>query len=235
MSLFSHKNHIKGKNVEPTQSLHATIGSRKVLEELGKYQYSPDEIANYDIETAINNHPLARKPTMMRSKLAYQMVMKNTKMTNRYLLPGQCVIFNYLEPKFKDELEFYDRTPFVIFFGITRTKDGNIREVGINLHYYPPFARARIMRQIYRVFKSYFDKNFNDPSKKPNRFISWRALKHICRRNLHLAFGIKMYIPVLRADSYVVPTRLLASAFYTEGHFSKATLSQIRKFWRSYR
>ena len=54
------------------------------------------------------------------------------------------------------------------------------------------------------------------------------------RHNLKLAFGIKMYIPVLRGNSFVLPTRLMSTAFYTEGHFSKATLQQIFKFWRQF-
>jgi hypothetical protein len=54
------------------------------------------------------------------------------------------------------------------------------------------------------------------------------------RHNLKLAFGIKMYIPVLRGASYVVPGRLLSTAYFTEGHFSKATLQQIFKFWRQF-
>ena len=52
--------------------------------------------------------------------------------------------------------------------------------------------------------------------------------------NDKIGFGIKMYVPVLRGRSYVIPTRLLPTAFYTEGHFSKATLQQIFKFWRQF-
>jgi hypothetical protein len=54
------------------------------------------------------------------------------------------------------------------------------------------------------------------------------------KSNAKIAFDIKMYIPVLRGSSYVLPTRLLPTAFYTEGHFSKATLAQIFSFWRKF-
>ena len=53
-------------------------------------------------------------------------------------------MFYYNEPKFKEELEYYDKTPLTLFCGITRTKDNTIREVGFNLHYFPPYTRARI-------------------------------------------------------------------------------------------
>ena len=87
----------------------------------------------------------------------------------------------------------------------------------------------------WKIKKSHFQKSFNDPQHKPAGFINYKALKHLLKRNAKIAFGIKMYIPVLRGKSYVLPTRLLPTAFYTEGHFSNATLAQIQKFWRQYR
>ena len=217
------------------KSEQATLGSPVNLRDITTKIYDPDEIKNYQLDEAINNHPLVKRPTDIRSKLAYKEIMHNTKPTKKYLLPGQVVLFHYAEPKFKEELEYYDRTPFTLFLGITRTKDGNIREVGLNLHYYPPFARARILNHTYEVFKPYFDKNFNDVTGKPNTFISYKQLKHLMRTNLKIAFGIKMYIPVLRQASWVIPTRLLSTAMYTEGHFSKASLQQIFHFWRQFK
>lgn len=216
------------------KSEQSTLGSPVNLRDITTKIYDLDEIKNYQLDEAINNHPLVKRPTAIRSKLAYKEIIHNTKPTKKYLLPGQVVLFHYNEPKFKEELEYYDRTPFTLFLGITRTKDGNIREVGLNLHYYPPFARARILTHTYNVFKPYFDKNFNDVTGKPNTFISYTRLKHLMRSNLKIAFGIKMYIPVLRQASWLIPTRLLSTAMYTEGHFSQASLQQIFHFWRQF-
>ena len=205
------------------------------LFELDRFIYDAESIENFRMDEAIQDHPLSRRPTNMRSKLAYSEIMKLIKPTTKYLLPGQIVVFGYSEPKFKEDLEYYDKTPFTIFLGITRTNEGNIREVGLNLHYYPPRIRSRILTTTYNVFKTHFQKHFNDPTDKPTGFINYKALKHIMRSNTKIGFGIKMYIPVLRGKSYVLPTRLLPTAFYTEGHFSKATLAQIQKYWRQYR
>lgn len=211
-----------------------TIGYSGTLRDISTKIYDPDEIKVYQLDEAINEHPLAKRPTAIRSKLAYKEILHNAKVTKKYLLPGQVVLFHYAEPKFKEELEYYDRTPFTLFLGITRTKDGNIREVGLNLHFFPPFARARILTHTYNVFKPYFDKNFNDVTGKPNTFISYDRLKHLMKNNLKIAFGIRMYIPVLRQASWVIPTRLLSTAIFTEGHFSKASLQQIYHFWRQF-
>lgn len=204
------------------------------LKDLSKKIYDKEEIENYSILEAINEHPLAKKPTVMRSKLAYREILRNVKPTPRYLLPGQIVLFHYAEPKYKEELEYYDKTPLTLFVGITRTKDNTIREIGINLHYFPPFTRAHIIEHSYEVFKPFFDANFNAVNGKPNKFISYKALKSIMKKNTKLAFGVKMYVPVLRQASFVLPTRLVSTACYTEGRFSKATLSQIYHFWRHF-
>ena len=220
------------KEGEDKQSIK---NKKYTLFELDRFIYDAESIENFRMDEAIQNHPLSRRPTNMRSKLAYSEIMKLIKPTTKYLLPGQIVVFGYSEPKFKEDLEYYDKTPCVICLGITRTNEGNIREVGLNLHYYPPRIRSRILTITYNVFKSHFQKHFNDSPDKPVGFINYKALKHIMRSNTKIGFGIKMYIPVLRGKSYVLPTRLLPTAFYTEGHFSKATLAQIQKYWRQYR
>ena len=205
------------------------------LHDIDRFIYDANSIEEFRMDEAIQNHPLAHRPTNVRSKLAYSEIMKLIKPTTKYLLPGQIVLFGYAEPKYKEELEYYDKTPLTMFCGITRTDDGNIREIGFNLHYYPPRIRARILNTTYEVFKTHFQKHFNDAPDKPSGFINYKALKHLLKNHNKIAFGIKMYIPVLRGTSYVIPTRLLPTAFYTEGHFSKATLAQIQKYWRQYR
>ena len=216
------------------KSEHNTFGHTPNLNDLVNKIYDPDEIKEFEMNEAIESHPLVERPTSIRSKMAYSALFKQIKPTKKYLLPGQIVLFHYSEPKYKEELEYYDASPLTLFCGITRTADGNIREVGINLHYYPPFTRIRVINAIYEHFKPYFDKNFNDINGKPNTWISYSAVKHLAKSSSKIGFGVKMYIPVLRGASYVLPTRLVPTACFTEGHFSKATLQQIFHFWRSF-
>ena len=211
-----------------------TLGHIFNLKDLDRKIYNEDEIKYFKMLESINEHPLAKRPTSIRSKLAYKELLTLTKPTKKYLLPGQIVLFHYAQPKYKEELAYYDASPLTLFCGITRTDDGNIREVGINLHYYPPFTRTKIINEVYKHFKPYFDKNFNEVTGKPNTWISYSEIKHLAKANAKIGFGIKMYIPVLRGASYVLPTRLVPTACFTEGHFSKATLQQIFHFWRQF-
>ena len=216
------------------KSEQTTLGHVVNFKELDKKIYTDDEIKYFKIDEAINNHPLAKRPTNIRSKMAYQSLLKSNKPTKKYLLPGQIVLFHYSQPKFKEELEYYDATPLTLFCGITRTDNGDIREIGINLHYYPPFTRLRIINAVYEHFKPFFDKNFNEVTGKPNTWISYSAVKRLAKSSSKIGFGIKMYIPVLRGASYVLPTRHIPTACFTEGHFSNATLQQIFHFWRQF-
>lgn len=212
-----------------------TLGDIQNFNALVKYKYSPEEINYYDLQTAIDNHPLAHRPFAIRSKTAYAGIMRELKPTKKYLLPGQLVLFNYPQPKYSEELEYYDASPLTLFCGIMRTKQGVIREIGFNLHYFPPFARFKILQNVYNRFKPYWVKFFNDPSDKPNMIISYDAVKHIMRTNMHIRFGLKMYVPTLRGASYVIPTRLMPTAALTEGRFAKATINQVFKYWRQFR
>ena len=99
-----------------------TPGYVKNAQELAKHIYTEDEIERFRMDIAINNHPLAKKPTILRSKLAYRELLKNTKPTKKYLLPGQVCLFNYLEPKYKEDLEYYDRTPLTLMLPSTLPK-----------------------------------------------------------------------------------------------------------------
>lgn len=223
------KEQLKEQKVSPT-----TLGVIRNLHEVTSHIYNDEEIKKFNMQLAIDNHPLSHKPTNMRSKLAYKEIMTEVQQSPRYMLPGMFAMFGYRTPKYKEQLQYYDATPAVIFFGITRTKESTIREVGFNLHYFPPFARAKIINLVYDVFKAYYNKYFNEVPSRPNRFIDYNTLKKMLNR-YGIGFGLRMYIPVLRGKTYILPTRMIPTLAYTEGHFNDATLGQIQRYWRKFR
>ena len=146
---------MRNKPNKYSQSNYTTPGLVRNLDAVTSHIYDDSEIRVFDMEAAIKNHPLSKKSTNLRSKLAYKEIMENVNVSPRYMLPGMFAVFGYKEPKMKEELEYYDATPAVIFFGITRTKTSAIREVGFNLHYFPPFVRARIINVVFTTFRQY--------------------------------------------------------------------------------
>lgn len=204
------------------------------IELIDKYIYTPEEIKNFRLDEAINEHPLKRRSINLRSRIAYREILINTKATSKYILPGQLIIFNYPNPKFVEELEWYDKTPLALIFGLIKTKQNNIREVGINLHDFPPFARTRVLNTIAVIFKQYNELQFNEPIHKVNKYINWSVLKRLCKK-YKIEFAIRMYIPMLRRNTHIIPVRLWPTAFFTEGHFSKDTLVNIMTYWRHWK
>ena len=229
--LKQHQEEVKDRQMNAP---HTTIGASEQLRKINDKLYGLEDIKNFNMRDAIDSNPLSSKAGHVRSKLAYKFIMDNKNITAKYLLPGQICLFSYNDPKYKDDLEYFDKTPLVLFFGIFRTKDGNIREIGLNLHYFPPFTREKVLDKVYEIFKSYFEKCFNAPTHKPNNFISYKELQHLLKKDSKIAFATKEYIPTLRGITYVIPTKMLPTAFYTEGHFSKATIQQIMSFWRQF-
>ena len=71
------------------QISQTTLGDIRNFNALIKYKYSPEEINFYDLQTAIDNHPLAHRPFAIRSKTAYSGIMRELTPTKKYLLPGQ--------------------------------------------------------------------------------------------------------------------------------------------------
>ena len=211
-----------------------TIGSTSLLEEATTHIYTDEEIKNFKMDIALKHHPLNGKSVNIRSKLAYKQIMENVNLNTRYMLPGMFAMFGYREPKTKEQLEYYDGTPAVLFCGITRTKESAIREIGFNIHYFPPFARARILELVYNVFRQYYMKYFNEYPTRPSRMIDYYTLKKLLDR-YGIGFGLRMYIPSLRGKTYVLPTRLVPTLAFTEGHFNGATLARIQRLWRKYK
>ena len=81
------------------KSEQSTLGSPVNLRDITTKIYDLDEIKNYQLDEAINNHPLVKRPTAIRSKLAYKEIIHNTKPTkNGYKAVSglQCKLVKYL-------------------------------------------------------------------------------------------------------------------------------------------
>lgn len=72
--------------------------------------------------------------------------VQETVITNarRGIWPGDIICFDY-DPKYKDKLPYYDRTPLIIPVSASKTGFS-----GLNLHYLTPVDRARMMDLIFK-------------------------------------------------------------------------------------
>lgn len=72
-----------------------------------------------------------------------KIIAQNKTFNRATIQPGFMYLFGY-DPKWKDELPFYDRYPLIFPF---KAEDGGF--LGMNLHYLPHMMRARLMDELY--------------------------------------------------------------------------------------
>jgi len=159
----------------------------------------------------------------------YKEAHKSNK-TKRNITPGQLVLFKYLNPKTQEELEYYDASPCTIFFGIFNSSQGK-RVLGFNIHYFPPQLRYRIMDKIFEMYKPFYRKYFETglPSELDTFDYNY-LVEELNKQNL--SFAVRMYIPKLIGDTYIVPPKLWPTAMMTEGWFKKETRAAIMNFFK---
>ena len=187
---------------------------------------------NFDMLKAIREEKIYKSNVQRRDKVARQFVDENYDIKGKpAILPGQLIMFNYFEPKTKEELQYYDAMPCTIFFGIVNTKNGK-RVIGFNIHYYPPRIRYQLMNRIFEIFKPMYEKQFNEPLKEEMSYFNYKMLISQLQK-AKLDFGIREYIPQLMAKIIPIPVSGWQKAVFTEGHFRKETREQILNYWKN--
>ena len=149
------------------------------------------------------------------------------------ILPGMMILFEYFEPKTKEELEYYDAGPCTIFFGIVNTKQGK-RVLGFNLHYYPPKIRRMVLNRIFEIYKPVYSKYFTEGITKEVDAFTYKYLIDSLEK-AKLSFGVRMYIPDLIGKIWSIKPNEWSIAVFTEGWFKKRTREAILKYWKNYK
>lgn len=188
---------------------------------------------NYDLLKDIRSQKLYKSNVGTRDKVARQYLTENyDSKTTKAILPGQLVMFNYFEPKTKEDLEYYDAMPVTIFFGIYNAKEGK-RVIGFNIHYFPPKMRYQIMERIYEIFKPFYMKSWSEPlTTELSHFDYHWMIEQLEKAGLE--FGVRQYIPSLCAKVVPLPTEAWSVAVFTEGAFKKRTREAIMNYWQQW-
>lgn len=189
---------------------------------------------NYSLIREIRQDDLYKSNVSRRDSVARKIIEEECNVTGpKDAIPGQLISFNYFEPKWKEELEYYDAKPVTIFFGVFNTKDGQ-RIMGFNIHYYPPRIRFQIMDRIMEIWKPMYMKVWDEGLKGDLSHFDYKWLQMQLEK-AGLGFGVRMYIPSLTGSIKVIPPRLWKKAVFTEGVFKKKTRELILDYWKKFR
>jgi hypothetical protein len=131
-------------------------------------------------------------------------------------IPGSMYMFNY-DPKWKDELPYYDRFPLVFPF---RKVPGGF--YGLNLHYLPPPLRARLMDALY----DYANNTRYDESTKIK--LNYQLLTSIAKLRF-FSPCVKHYLNehVRSRFMYVYPSEWDIALFLPTERFTKQSKTQV--------
>ena len=186
---------------------------------------------NYSLIKHIQQSPYSKKSPNSVDPMAREFIKEHVERANNSkILPGQLIIFEYFEPKTKEELEYYDASPCTLFFNIVKTNEGQ-RVLGFNIHYYPPKMRFQIMNTIFNIFKPIYTKYFKEGISSAVDAFDYKYLIDSLEK-AGLGFGVRMYIPSLIKDVRVIPPQMWQVAVYTEGWFKKQTRAAIMNYWQ---
>lgn len=188
----------------------------------------------FSLINEVKKHPLAnnvdRDKKVRKAINLYKKSNKDRLKSKNNITPGQLVLFKYINPKTKDELEYYDASPCTIFFGIFNSKEGK-RVLGFNIHYFPPKIRFKIMDKIYKMYKPVYTKYFETGMPKELDAFDYKYLVDELQKH-NLSFAVRMYIPNLIGDTTIIPPKMWADAMLTEGWFKKDTRAHIMKLFK---
>ena len=188
---------------------------------------------DFQLIKAIQGERHYKSNIQRRDKAIRKYVDENLETGNQQkIMPGQLIMFNYFEPKTKEELEYYDAMPCTIFFGVIKLKDDGLRVIGFNIHYYPPRIRYILMDRIFDIFKPIYLKNWDHALKTEISYFNYKMLIDQLKK-AKLDFGIRMYDPKLMAKITPIPPDTWSKAVFTEGHFKKRTREAIINYWKN--
>jgi hypothetical protein len=192
----------------------------------------PKPKKDFQLYKKIKEEKIYKSNIKVRDKNARKYIDENYDLgTKNSILPGQLIMFDYFEPKTKEDLEYYDAMPCTIFFGIVDTVNGK-RVMGFNIHYYPPRMRYKLLDRIFDIFKPIYLKTWNKPLKSEVGHFDYKMLMDQLKK-AKLDFGIRMYIPSLMASITPVPPKGWSKAVFTEGRFKKVTREAIMNYWKN--
>ena len=137
------------------------------------------------------------------------------RLTNKSII-GQMYMF-YYDPKYKDQLEYYDRFPLVFPF---RKVPGGF--FGLNLHYLPLPLRARLMDGLY----DYANNTRYDESTKIK--LNYSLLQSVSKLKFFEPC-VKHYLDehVRSKFMYIYPSEWDVALFLPTERFAKKTKAQV--------
>jgi hypothetical protein len=192
----------------------------------------------YDFWAEIENNEIAksRRPERAAVRWYRDEYMNNPDrhVKRRIAAPGTLIMFDYDNPKYKDELKFYDTQPLVLVVQPFITKEEKIRIQGINLHLLPPKIRQLVLYQAFYLYKSEYTAQLFTDKKALQVNVEWAAIKKQLEK-YGAGFAFRMYIPQRQKNVIEFRQEDWAKAIYIPSKgYAKIGPAKLEKEWREF-
>jgi len=146
-----------------------------------------------------------------------QMITGNrSDLTNR-LLPGRMYMWIY-DPKYKNQLPYYDTFPLVIV--LEKERDSIL---GLNLHYLPPELRARLMDGLYERTVNLDANNLQTRIR-----VTYTYLRSVAKLKMYRPCIKRYLISNIRSRMlYVNPDKWDIALMLPTARFKKASINRV--------
>lgn len=213
-----------------------------LISRLGKFFKSKGYKDNYNLWEAMHSNEIGSsrsKQTRSRNAVTWlKKFVRNNKdaqVRGEYLTQSMLYMFNYDDPKYKDNLTvlpYFDTQPLVLIMGVVDTNEGK-REIGINLHMLPEQVRKTVLYKIYTVYRIEYDKAMKRSS-STNFRMSWQEIYSI-NKALGVGFAVRMYIPDRRKNVIQFPLEEWERAIWIPSKgYSGISVMELEKEWKKY-
>ncbi|AFF28137.1 gp139 [Sphingomonas phage PAU] len=190
---------------------------------------------SYDLFKEIKNHPWNGPQGRIQAYDWYRKYRKDKKnwLKGQLMKQGQLYMFDYVDPKYKDVLPWFDENPLVISLGPVKTSLG-WRTININLHLLPPITRKIVMSKIFDFNKNRYKAlmGVNNPKAIPS--VNYKSLIQPLEQ-YGIGFAIRMYIPELQKNIVEFQLEEWKNAIFLESRkLNGITAPKLQQEWETF-
>jgi hypothetical protein len=195
---------------------------------------------NYSLRAQIKNHKWVKagRPSTHATIWLYKTVFKQAKvyMYNRaYFEAGHLYIFNYFNPKYKNNLSvlpWFDRYPLVLGLACKITNKG-IRNIGFNLHLLPPPIRIIVLCSVFEMYKRLYRYHIYQNLNQAIPIQYWRIAKEL--EKYGVLFSMRMYIPARQQQKVKFPLKEWRNAIFIPSRgYERIRAKKLIQEWHEY-
>lgn len=192
---------------------------------------------NYDLHKEIQNNPWYKAQNggaLARIWFAQKIAPDSAYHSKRqYMEPGRLYIFMYTDPKHKDFLSYFDANPIVVAMGSYISQEGQVVEMGINLHHLPLKVRILVLCKIFEAFASKYQ---GEMYRAEQRHIdmTWQQVGALVQQ-YGAAFAFRSYLPQLRTGTICFKYEDWYKAiFIPSARYEKTTVERLYQMYVQY-